>query len=115
MDCSRFRAAGGLARLRWRSKQFEGGRDGDEAAEKGDDARALNPQSAIDAAREDLQIGTQHGEIGFRRQFIPVGSGGLAQRFGVRFGLAAFDACRFESAGGGERVEGDGSYGKCSG
>ena len=47
------------------------------------------------------EVGANLGKVGFRRQCIPVGSGGRADRPGDGFGLAALDAGRFEVAGGG--------------
>ena len=80
------------------SKQPEAGGDGDESVDDGD---ALNPQCAV--------------EIGFRGEFVTVGSGGAAHPFGDGFGLAAFDAGRFKLARGAECVEGAGVLGAASG
>ena len=52
------------------------------------------------------ELGSHAGNVSLRGEFVPVGGDGLAQRFGVRFGLLAFDAGRFEVAGDAKGVEG---------
>ena len=61
------------------------------------------------------------GEVGLGRELVTVpasagmtGGGGLAQRFGVRFGLFALDSGCFEAADGFERAEGGGAHGDVS-
>ena len=54
------------------SKQPEAGGDGDETADDGDDADALNPQCAVEIGADG---GTERVKIGFRGEFITVDSG----------------------------------------
>ena len=60
----------------------------------------------FEASEVGLRRGAKGGEVCLCGELVAIGGGGLAQRFGVRFGLAAIDAGGFKGAGRGERVEG---------
>ena len=112
---------GRVPRPRRRSEQLQRGGNGDEAPEDRDDRASLYPQGAVEVGAELGKAGLESSEVGFRRRFeaddiglcrerVTVRGGGPAQRFGVRFGLAAFDSGRFEGAGGTECIEGGGVH-----
>ena len=86
----------------WRARSWPAEQVNDEAGDcelRTDERGSLNPQSSV-------EVGPKLGEVGLRREFGMIGTGGAAHSFGDGFGVLGFDAGGLELAGGGEGVEG---------